>query len=222
MKLLDLFENTRSTITRDTYDLHLYVVVQEGYVQSPLYVSILDVDIKDYDGFAKSVGENIRSIIDDTYSKIISDYNPNEGHISIQSIQLTDRLGDGGSTILIGKIHQILTMTRTILIGIEEPEEDIDEIIRSIKLHDLPTKEECMTKIKRDHTIVKATTRNFDVKDINIELSISPKLRSVANIILKSTPEGMDEDEVGLKLAQGLKPYGIRPQINGGSVIGTV
>ena len=224
MKLLDLFENTRSTISRETYDLHLYIVVQKGFVgveSSPLFVSVVDVDVTDYDGFVNSAGDNIKSILDDVYSKVISEYNPNDGYISIQGFQLTDRLNDGGSTILIGKQHTIFNITREILISIEEPEEDIQNIIGKIKLRNLPTKEQCMTRLKRDDKLVRAVTRKYDIKDINIELTVTPKVSSVVNVILKSLPENMDEEKLGFELAKILKPYKIRPQINGGTIIGS-
>ena len=78
-----------------------------------------------------------------------------------------------------------------------------------------------MTRIERDHNVTKVATRKYDVKDINVELSLIPMVNTIVSIDLNSTPENEDEESIGFALAKILKPYKIRPQINGGPIIGT-
>lgn len=214
MKLTHLVEGFHN-VDREVYRLEVYI--QDNHEE---YVGIvLDVDIKQYDTYVTDSAGVMRDILNDMYSIITT--NEPDKNIMIYSIVLKDHLNGGGSSILIGN-HQTLFNFggRLVPISIDNVEEGIEEYIEGLRPLNFPTGEECMTRLKRDNKIVTALTRKYKVKDINIELHVLPKMNSVCNIIM-TPPEGMDEEQFGLELAKGLKPYKIRPQINGGPIIGT-
>lgn len=220
MKLFTLTESsTHTRVAKDAYSFELYLSVDRG--ETSIITAYIDVSVKDYSKVTSNLKDSVRNILQDMYSVVVSKYpEDDKGYVGIREIKLIDFLEGGGSTILIGKDLQILTVTRQILIGIEEPEEDIEEIVNSIKSINFPSKQECMTRLERDHSVCKVATRKYDVKDINVELTLTPKISSVVNIVLNSTPENEDEESIGFALAKILKPYKIRPQINGGPIIG--
>ena len=221
MKLFTLTESsTHTRVAKDAYSFELYISVDRG--ETSIVSAHIDVSVKDYNKVTSNLKDAIRNILQDMYSVVVTKYpEDSKGYIGIRSIKLIDFLQGGGSKILIGRDGEILSMTRQILIGIEEPEEDIEEIVNSVKSINFPTKEECMTRMERDHSVTKVATRKYDVKDINVELSLIPMINTVVSIDLNSTPEHEDEETVGFALAKILKPYKIRPQINGGPIIGT-
>jgi hypothetical protein len=230
MKLFTLTESSiHHKISNETYDIELYLSVDRG--ETSIITTYIEVDVNDYNKVTSNLKDTVRDVLQEIYSVVVSNQDINsvvvsqfpqndKGYIGIGELKFVDRLQGGGSTILIGKDLQILSVTRQILIDIEEPEEDIEEIVNSVKSINFPTKEECMTRLERDHRVTKAATRKYDVKDINVELTLNPKIGTVVNILLNSTPENEDEESVGFALAKILKPYKIRPQINGGSIIG--
>ena len=220
MKLFTLTESSiHHKISNETYDLELYLSVDRG--ETSIITAYVEVDVNDYNKVTSNLKEIVRDVLQDMYSVVVSKFpEDDKGYIGIRELKFVDRLQGGGSTILIGKDLQILTVTRQILIGIEEPEEDIEEIVNSVKSINFPSEQECMTRLERDHSVTKVATRKYDVKDINVELTLTPKISTVVNILLNSTPENEDEESVGFVLAKILKPYRIRPQINGGPVIG--
>jgi hypothetical protein len=220
MKLFTLTESSiHHKISNETYDLELHLSADRG--ETSIITAYIEVDVNDYDKVTSNLKDAIRNILQDMYSVVVSKFpEDDKGYIAIRELKFVDRLQGGGSTILIGKDLQILTVTRQILIGIEEPEEDIEEIVNSVKSINFPSEQECMTRLKRDHSVTKVATRKYDVKDINVELSLIPKINTVVSIDLNSTPENEDEESIGFALAKILKPYKIRPQINGGPVIG--
>ena len=221
MKLFTLTESsTHTRVVKDAYSFELYLSVDRG--ETSIITAYIDVSVKDYNKVTSNLKDSVRNILQDMYSVVVTKYpEDSKGYIGIRSIKLIDFLQGGGSKIIIGKELQILTMTRQILIGIEEPEEDIEEVVNSVKSINFPTKEECMTRIERDHNVTKVATRKYDVKDINVELSLIPMVNTIVSIDLNSTPENEDEESIGFALAKILKPYKIRPQINGGPIIGT-
>ena len=220
MKLFTLTESSiHHKISNETYDLELYLSVDRG--ETSIITAYVEVDVNDYNKVTSNLKDTVRDVLQDMYSVVVSKFpEDDKGYIGIRELKFVDRLQGGGSTILIGKDLQILTVTRQILIGIEEPEEDIEEIVNSVKSINFPSEQECMTRLERDHSVTKVATRKYDVKDINVELTLTPKISTVVNIVLNSTPENQDEESVGFALAKILKPYRIRPQINGGSIIG--
>lgn len=222
MKLTNLLENY-STADRDLYTIHLHSdKITMDTLSRQSFVADVDVDIKQYETFYRNPGEVMKRILEDVYSLIITKYEVvGLGNIGIPNLKLTDRLNGGGSTILIGKRDTLFNVSRMFVIDIENPEEDIENIVSYMGELNLPTPQECMTQLERAHTISSMATRKYDVKDINVELTLLPKMKSVVNVILNSTPENEDEESIGFKLASALKPYNIRPQINGGSIIGT-
>mgnify|MGYP006244755935 FL=1 len=109
---------------------------------------------------------------------------------------------------------------RELVVDIRDSQNDIVLLKRSIYgIDNLPPKDECMTRLKRDHTIVKAYLRGYTVKDINIELNLLPRMTSIAQIELDLSSED-NESKIGFDLGKKLKSYKIRPQINGGPIIG--
>ena len=220
MKLFTLTESSiHHKISNETYDLELHLSVDRG--ETSIITAYVEVDVNDYNKVTSNLKDTVREVLQDMYSVVVSKFpEDDKGYIGIRELKFVDRLQGGGSTILIGKDLQILTVTRQILIGIEEPEEDIEEVVNSVKSINFPSEQECMTRLERDHSVTKVATRKYDVKDINVELTLNPKISTVVNILLNSTPENEDEESVGFALAKILKPYRIRPQINGGPVIG--
>jgi hypothetical protein len=229
MKLLTLLENSKHlNHSSDVYGIEMHVVPNppaEGF-DDLVYSVDVSIDIKQYETFTENAGESIRSILQDIHSLLVVNYKVESGFISFINFTFNDRLNEGGSRILIGRLSDLLNYSREIVIGIDTPEEDIDILVNTVKKINFPTGKECMTRLKKDHTILKASTSKLDVKDINVELSFiysgdSVRLSSIGQVQLGSLPEGMDEEELGLQLSRKLKPYKIRPQINSGPVIGT-
>ena len=220
MKLTDIFENFTHSGTNESFDYEVYVVETDMTKYEILYACDIRISVKDYDTVVSDIAGVIRNTMVDIV-KELSNKN-GQGYLSISKITIVDDLNGGGSRILIGKGRTIWDygFGGQSTISLEEPEEDINDLMTKVKRFKLPSHSECMTKIKRDHTIVKASTRMYDVQDINIELTLTPEVSSICQVQMK-VPEDKDEDEVGLDLGQRLKPYKIRPQINGGPVIGT-
>jgi hypothetical protein len=219
MKLSQLIEGYHK-VKREPYDIDLHVTVDRGDVTT--FTAYIDVFVKEYDNVISDIPSTIGNVLNDVYSMITTEY-PDDtiGHIGIRELNMKDLLNGGGSTIVIGNLNRLSNISRVILINIEEPEEDIELIKNSIYNIKFPTLDECMTQLKKSNMIVKAATRRLDVRDINIELSLTPKINVITNIVLSSTPEDEDEESIGFKIARSLKPYNIRPQINGGVIIGT-
>ena len=222
MKFMDLFESKYISHHRDVYSIDAHIKEVDDDFVDQYYIIDLDVDIKQYETFAQNAGEVIKNIFNDTHSIVVSNFDiKGMGYMNINSMKLTDRLNGGGSTILIGKLKDLLSYSRSIVIGMDDNmEEDMEAITSTVRKMNLPSPSECMTKIKRDHKLVTMATRKYDVKDINIELTLLPKISSVVNVVLNSTPENEDEESIGFKLAKSLKPYKVRPQINGGPIVG--
>lgn len=222
MKFMDLFESKYISHHRDVYSIDAHIKEVEDTADDQYFVIDLDVDIKQYETFVQNAGEVIKNIFNDTHSILVSNFDiKGMGFMNINSMKLTDRLNGGGSTILIGKLKDLLSYSRSIVIRMDDNlEEDMEMINSTVRKMNLPSPSECMTKIKRDHKLVTMATRKYDVKDINIELTLLPKISSVVNVVLNSTPENEDEESIGFKLAKSLKPYKVRPQINGGPIVG--
>ena len=222
MKFMDLFESKYISHHRDVYSIDAHIKEVEDTADDQYFVIDLDVDIKQYETFVQNAGEVIKNIFNDAHSILVSNFDiKGMGFMNINSMKLTDRLNGGGSTILIGKLKDLLSYSRSIVIRMDDNlEEDMEMINSTVRKMNLPSPSECMTKIKRDHKLVTMATRKYDVKDINIELTLLPKISSVVNVVLNSTPENEDEESIGFKLAKSLKPYKVRPQINGGPIVG--
>jgi hypothetical protein len=187
-----------------------------------MYTVYIDIEFNDIVPNTDELRTTISQTLRYTVEQIQSEFKVESAVIFIGELTVKDRLEGGGSLILIGKKNQIIkSQGRELVIDITDSEDDINTILNNVYgVDNLPPKDECMTRLKRDHTIVKAYTRNLDVKDINIELHLLPRMTSIAQIELGPT----DEDElekIGFDLGKKLKSYKIRPQINGGPIIGT-
>ena len=218
MHLIEGYE----TIDRDVYRVTIYSDTNQNDLP---YVSLhVDVDIKQYDTYVNDVTGILKDILGDVHSFVVVTY-PDKPMFYIQSINFMDKLNGGGSEIIIGDYFAFNRNPRVIPFMMNDIEESIEDYINHFKsFHRYPSGEKCMTKMKRDYNIVRGFTRKLDVKDINIKLYVirgsGLNMSSVAKITLNTPPENEDEKDLGLRLYQTLKPYGIRPQINGGPVIG--
>lgn len=221
MKLLTLLENSSyHKVDRPTYTVDVHLQADRGDVTT--FTSYVEVSVKDYNSVVSDLPSTMRDILNDVYSVTVANYpKDDKGHIGLRQFTIMDHLNGGGNSIFIGNINYLSRISRIILIGIEEPEEDIEEVVSSLYSISFPSYEECMTRLKNMSTLVQMATKMYDVKDINMELRLTPSINTISNVILNSTPEGMDEEQLGLKLAKLLKPYGVRPQINGGPIIGS-
>lgn len=220
MKLLDLNESKYiADVEKEgyTYSSHFY-----GY--NDILLLDIDVTIRDLDTLTSKFGDILRTVLTETLTQIKSEHlESGQEFVSLNHLIIKDELRGGGSTIVIGTTGDFIKNPsgRSQVIDIEDPTNDIDNIVNnSIKNIDLPSKEECMTKLKRDHKIVKGLTRMYDVKDINIELTLLPKVSSVAQLEIEFEFETDDETK-GTLIALSMKPYKIRPQINSGPILGT-
>lgn len=221
MKLLDLNESKYIADVKKegyTYSSHFY-----GY--NDVLLLDIDITIRDLDTFTSQFGDILRTVLSETLTHIQSEHlQDGQEFVSLNSIIIKDELRGGGSTIVIGtKAGDFIKNPsgRSQVIDIEDPTNDIDTIVNnSISNINIPTKEECMTRLKRDHKIVRGLTRMYDVKDINIELTLLPKMSSIAQLEIEFEFETDDETK-GFLIAKSMKPYKIRPQINSGPIIGT-
>lgn len=223
MKLLDLNESK-----------YIADVEKEGYTYSAHYygyndILLLDIDvtIRDLDTLTSRFGDILKTILTESLIQIKSEHlQSGQEFVSLNYLMVKDELRGGGSTIVIGSQESTgwgdfikNNSGRSQVIDIEDPTNDINNILNNIKNINIPTKEECMTKLKRDHLVVKGVTRKYDVKDINIELTLLPKISSVAQLEIEFEFETDDETK-GTLIALALKPYSIRPQINSGPILG--
>ena len=219
MKLLDLFEGKYVKVNNEDFAGNVHIVKGSSDDTFTVYI---DIEFNDIIPNTNELQNSITQILEYTVEQIKEEYKTEDGVIFIGEVTIKDRLEGGGSVILIGKKHQIMrTQGRDLVVDIRDSQNDILLLKRSIYgIDKLPPKDECMTRLKRDHTIVKAFLRGYDVKDINIELHLLPRMTSIAQIELNLTSED-DEEKIGFDIAKKLKSYKIRPQINGGSIIGT-
>ena len=219
MKLLDLFEGKYLNLSKEEFAGSIHIVKGSS---EDMYTVYIDIEFNDIVPNTDELRTTISQTLRYTVEQIKSEFKVDSAVIFIGELIVKDRLEGGGSVILIGKKNQIIkSQGRELVIDITDSEDDINTILDNVYgVDNLPPKDECMTRLKRDHTIVKAYTRNLDVKDINIELHLLPRMTSIAQIELGPT----DEDElekIGFDLGKKLKSYKIRPQINGGPIIGT-
>ena len=219
MKLLDLFEGKHINLSKEEFAGNIHIVKGSS---EDMYTVYIDIEFNDIVPNTDELRTTISQTLRYTVEQIKSEFKVDSAVIFIGELIVKDRLEGGGSVILIGKKNQIIkSQGRDLVVDITDSEDDINTILDNVYgVDNLPPKDECMTRLKRDHTIVKAYTRNLDVKDINIELHLLPRMTSIAQIELGPT----DEDElekIGFDLGKKLKSYKIRPQINGGPIIGT-
>jgi hypothetical protein len=219
MKLLDLFEGKYINLSKEEFAGNIHIVKGSS---EDMYTVYIDIEFNDIVPNTDELRTTISQTLRYTVEQIKSEFKVDSAVIFIGELIVKDRLEGGGSVILIGKKNQIIkSQGRDLVVDITDSEDDINTILNNVYgVDNLPPKDECMTRLKRDHTIVKAYTRNLDVKDINIELHLLPRMTSIAQIELGPT----DEDElekIGFDLGKKLKSYKIRPQINGGPIIGT-
>lgn len=219
MKLLDLFEGKHINLSKEEFAGNIHIVKGSS---EDMYTVYIDIEFNDIVPNTDELRTTISQTLRYTVEQIKSEFKVDSAVIFIGELIVKDRLEGGGSVILIGKKNQIIkSQGRDLVVDITDSEDDINTILDNVYgVDNLPPKDECMTRLKRDHTIVKAYARNLDVKDINIELHLLPRMTSIAQIELGPT----DEDElekIGFDLGKKLKSYKIRPQINGGPIIGT-
>lgn len=219
MKLLDLFEGKYINLSKEDFAGNVHIVKGSS---DDMFTVYIDIEYNDIVPNTNELQNSITQILEYTVEQIKKEFKTEDGVIFIGEVLIKDRLEGGGSTILIGKKHQILrTQGRDLVVDIRDSENDILLVKRSVYgIDNLPSKDKCMTRLKRDHTIVKAYLRGYKVKDINIELHLLPRMTSIAQIELDLNSED-DEEKIGFDLGKKLKSYKIRPQINGGPVIGT-
>lgn len=223
MKLFTLTENAATeTISRDGYTATYLMNLERGgrTPNTSLITVYVDVDVIDYDKVTTDMKNTINNILQDMYSVAITKYpDSGNGYIHIKSLKLLHKPQDGGYSVLVGNMNDILSLTRQLLINTEEPEEDLQEIVSSVKEIKYPSFSECMTKIKKAKMVTKLTVIKLDVASYEVLLEWVPSFNDYTIIVdlkFNSLPEDIeDPDVLGLKLTIPLKTFGIRPMING-------
>lgn len=218
MKLLDLFEG--KTVQLNDEDFAGKIQIVKGS-SDDMFTVYIDIEYNDIVPNTKQLQDTVSQILTYTVEQIKEEFKVEDGVIFIGQITIKDRLEGGGSVILIGTKKNIMrSQGRELVVDIRDSQNDIVLLKRSIYgIDNLPPKDECMTRLKRDHTIVKAYLRGYTVKDINIELNLLPRMTSIAQIELDLSSED-NASNIGFDLGKKLKSYKIRPQINGGPIIG--
>lgn len=232
MKLIDLVEGYH-TINKQVYDIDLIILNEyEEYVDVSTKTTI-----KDYNAFVSNPAGIITDILRDITSTIITEH-PNK-NISIYSMDLkstfnnlpwdpslrSSYVGTGTSwkdvkgSILIGNINTLFdTGGRKIPLIVDNIEDGIQEYISNLNPINLPSEEECMTKIIKDHKLVSSVLRRkVDVRYISIEIGKTMRTNfqaeSTAIVFInpspdKTTQEDQFEETKG-KLKKLLEPYSI-------------
>lgn len=217
MKLLDLNESRYFDLKKENYTAAVHYYGSDSVLLLDVTVNV-DLDLE------SNFGGVIENVLTTSIEEINKDKDIDEkGYefVSLNHLMITDFLEGGGSSIVIGKLTDMFSSSgRELVIDIENPTDDILGIVSKMKKLKLPSKQECMTRIKRDHKILKGITRLYDVQDINVELTLLPKVSSVGQLNIRFK-EDQDEEQTGFALGRKLQPYKIRPQINGGPVVGT-
>jgi hypothetical protein len=214
MKLVDLVEGYHQ-IKKQVYDIGLFV--QDEFAE---YVGInLDIDVIDYGAFISNPAGVITNILQDVTSTIITKY-PDK-NITIYEMKVIGRFKDLPGTILIGNLKSLFdTGGRRIPIIVDniwEVEGSIQEYADNLNIINLPSEEECMTKIKREHKLVIGVLRR-KVSIKSVEIEINP-YRNLSTAMVNINPmfdekDKHDEvisqfDQVRVKLKKLLEPYGI-------------
>lgn len=216
MKLIDLVEGYH-TINKQVYDIDLIILNEyEEYVDVSTKTTI-----KDYNVFVSNPAGVITDILRDITSTIITEH-PNK-NISIYSMDLKSTFNnlpkDVKGSILIGNINTLFdTGGRKIPLIVDNIEDGIQEYISNLNPTNLPSEEECMTKIIKDHKLVSSVLRRkVDVKYISIEIGKTMRTNfqteSTAIVFInpspdKTTQEDQFEETKG-KLKKLLEPYSI-------------
>lgn len=216
MKLIDLVEGYH-TINKQVYDIDLIILNEyEEYVDVSTKTTI-----KDYNVFVSNPAGIITDILRDITSTIITEH-PNK-NISIYSMDLKSTFNnlpkDVKGSILIGNINTLFdTGGRKIPLIVDNIEDGIQEYISNLNPTNLPSEEECMTKIIKDHKLVSSVLRRkVDVKYISIEIGKTMRTNfqteSTAIVFInpspdKTTQEDQFEETKG-KLKKLLEPYSI-------------
>ena len=216
MKLVNLIEGYHQ-IKKQVYDIGLFV--QDEYAE---YVGInLDIDVMDYGAFISNPAGVITNILQDVTSTIITKYP--DRNISIYEMKVIGRFKDLPGTILIGNLRTLFdTGGRKIPIIVDNIEDGIQEYIDNLNTFNLPSEEECMTKIKREHKLVIGVLRRkVSIKSVEIEINPYRKLSTAMVNINPMFDEKDDHDEVisqfdeiRVKLKKLLEPYGINLILN--------
>lgn len=216
MKLIDLVEGYH-TINKQVYDIDLIILNEyEEYVDVSTKTTI-----KDYNAFVSNPAGVITDILRDITSTIITEH-PNK-NISIFSMDLKSTFNnlpkDVKGSILIGNINTLFdTGGRKIPLIVDNIEDGIQEYISNLNPTNLPSEEECMTKIIKDHKLVSSVLRRkVDVKYISIDIGKTMRTNfqteSTAIVFInpspdKTTQEDQFEETKG-KLKKLLEPYSI-------------
>lgn len=216
MKLIDLVE-WYHTINKRVYEIDLTILNEyEEYVDVSTKATI-----KDYNTFVSNPAGVITDILRDVTSTIITEH-PNK-NISIYSMDLRSTFNnlpkDVNGSILIGNINTLFdTGGRKIPLIVDNIEDGIQEYISNLNPINLPSEEECMTKIIKYHKLVSSVLRRkVDVKHISIEIGKTMRTNfqteSTAIVFINPSPDKTTQEdqfeETKDKLKKLLEPYSI-------------
>lgn len=207
MKLLDLLENFYTyKVDGDLYNLDFSLQVNSR--DRPNSVDI-DVDIINFDAYASNPRKIIRQVLVDLLSKVSIDHPYSDITVNSLSIKHKTPMGE----IHLGTKELFRHRGRVVILTVDDPEESVDDYMSDFNAGDVPTLDKCMTRLKRDSTVIKAFTKKYDIIDtFDLTFKVDKK-KTIAYLFFKKVDQYVDVDKIQDRMNADLNPYGINPLI---------